>query len=539
MKRRFAVWLCAVGLCLAECKGGHPAGLEEFVEYNWELIALGDEGELDAYTISRPVFVEEAASLGRYEELSHLKAWGMEGRIILASDLDGDGREDVIEYHLNSGFGGEKSYGLAVYRNCGDGYKLMYSQPLFDWVKDMRAIAWKGAVFLETTVASEKTIYQIQDWRLTQAARIDYYTDATGGRLIFCEETYRQEGEKIEEAAALLSEEGPNSITPFFEQLLEGKELSREDSLFWGSGESWAGAGGRGQELSDRYLFTMRQWEEYAKREYGGKEYEYEAPRACQVFSSDINNDGVEEEYIKSSGTLGLTRDWKESGGREIPVKTGRIYGRHEGKQGLLMFMESGGKETDFFLMCGLDIWNKDLTPSMFWVDEAGGKHITYILYHDEKRMDFQIEGYEINGGEYHKVLEVEGYGEAILSKLSFESPDDGVGYTIEAEYPSENGMAGNRRYPQARHLEDNRMEERVNHALKERITEITEAPEWKEKWTGREWDCGFWVVKAEEEEAVIGYQVGIPPVRYEKYEVLETFIRIDMKTGSCEEIEE
>ena len=48
------------------------------------------------------------------------------------------------------------------------------------------------------------------------------------------------------------------------------------------------------------------------------------------------------------------------------------------------------------------------------------------------------------------------------------------VGYTIEAEYPSENGMAGNRRYPQARHLEDNRMEERVNHALKERITEIT-----------------------------------------------------------------
>ena len=51
-----------------------------------------------------------------------------------------------------------------------------------------------------------------------------------------------------------LSEEGPNSITPFFEQLLEGKEISREDSLFWGSGESWAGAGGRGQELSDRYF---------------------------------------------------------------------------------------------------------------------------------------------------------------------------------------------------------------------------------------------------------------------------------------------
>ncbi len=150
-----------------------------------------------------------------------------------------------------------------------------------------------------------------------------------------------------------LSEEGPNSITPFFEQLLEGKEISREDSLFWGIGESWAGAGGRGQELSDRYLFTMRQWEKYAKREYGGKEYRYQTPRACQVFSSDINNDGV---------------------------------------------------------------------------DEVGGKNITYILYHDEREMDFQIEGYEINGREYRKVPEVEGYGEAVLSKLSFESPDEGKG---------------------------------------------------------------------------------------------------------------
>jgi hypothetical protein len=31
----------------------------------------------------------------------------------------------------------------------------------------------------------------------------------------------------------------------------------------------------------------------------------------------------------------------------------------------------------------------------------------------------------------------------------------------------------------------------------------------------------------------------GISPVQYEKYEVLETFIRIDMKAGSCGEIEE
>ena len=97
----------------------------------------------------------------------------------------------------------------------------------------------------------------------------------------------------------------------------------------------------------------MRQWEKYAKREHGGKEYRYQTPRACQVFSSDINNDGV---------------------------------------------------------------------------DEVGGKNITYILYHDEREMDFQIEGYEINGREYRKVPEVEGYGEAVLSKLSFESPDEGKG---------------------------------------------------------------------------------------------------------------
>ena len=516
-----------------------PAPLKEFREYCRELLASGKEEELEKRTISRLLTMEEAASLGEYEGLSHLKALGggkhnWQRTMVAAADLDGDGQEDIIEFHINDALaGGANSNSLAVYKKQETGYELMYSQQLFDKGINLQVLTYKGENYLTLENVLEKDIYWLKDWELMGKACIEYDRITVGSRLVFCEEGYENEGRRIERMAAKMCEEDPNRIIPSFAESGD-KEVSREENLFWGSGESRIAAEERGQELEKAYMDKMEILAEYANKIYQGRGYNYEMPDARQAFRCDINNDGTEEEYIKSRAMVGLYEEYEWWKGWEgISWQTGNAYGKHEGRWGLLTCMESGGKETDFYKMCGLDIWSRELTPQMFWADEAGGKNITYVLYSDKEGRRSEIEGYEINGNEYRTILKVECYGKGIIKKLTYDWKEDGesggVPYTIEVSYPKEEGKPNNRAYVELRHMEDKELEEKMNLSIKEVIRQITDSREWKEKWTDEDIYPTFWVMTASEWELMLGYGIRYYRTDREDWDKLISYIHVDL----------
>ncbi len=524
-----------------------PAPLEEFMEYYWELLASGDEKKMERYTISRWLTMEEAVSLKEYEALNHLETLergreNAERTMIAAADLDDDGKDDIVEYHENMDCGGGTySYSLSVYRNEGNGYRLMYSHPLFDGKGDFRIISYEEENYLEIEGTNEKDIYWLRDWKLAGKAHMRYDRTIVEGNLEYCDRDYQDEGKRVEAEAANLCRELPNSITyPLSE--LEIKDGVRGNNLFWGDQETCVAFDGRGEIFRERYTATMEKWKEYVQNENPEKKLHFYLPYEDQIFRCDINNDGAEEEYIKSYGPLGIfeTETWRWW--ENISRPTGRIYGKHEGEWGLLVYMESDGKETDFYRMCGLDIWNRELTPRMFWVERPNEKNIIYLLFSDENRTRSEIEGYEINGKEYRKILAVKCQGKGVLKELDYEWKEEqeqgGVMYTIETVYPIEEGEPDNRTYVEIRHMDDKLAEERINDRIKAEIRRIIRKTEWREKWTDEGIYPKMWVMKADREEAVFGYGVVYRPSAGSGYELLKTYIRVDLRTGCCEEIE-
>ena len=119
------------------------------------------------------------------------------------------------------------------------------------------------------------------------------------------------------------------------------------------------------------------------------------------MYECDLNNDGITERYLKAVKELWMYETGFPSigyGWGGLPHITGEYYGIHEGRHGLMYYMESEGEETDFFKMCGLDIWAGEMTPQYFWVEQTDRGNVTYITYQDGEEHRQHIEGYLIQG---------------------------------------------------------------------------------------------------------------------------------------------
>lgn len=393
--------------------------LEKFEQYYSSLALSGREEEILPYIISRSLDRKEAVALGKYDRLRHLKE--LEGdeeedcgfRVtILGADLDGDGREEIIEYTTY-----DSANNISIYKKEEEEYSLMYRGTLPGESGFMQAACYEGEIFLMiqnlparldkeicwiqtmhlmgVKYGDEMTIYHLEGWRPSEMVSIVYEGRPMESRLIFYEEEYAGEAGRIMEEVKGIWEGLPDSITDI------------DTSSFWGSGEECISDTGRGWELNERYEAGMESHRKVLEQTFPEGVYSFQKQRFNQAFRCDINNDGVEEEYIKNYGHLGIVENSQWKGGY-VSCVTGKMYGSHEGEDGLLCYMEAGGRETDFLAMCGLDIWNRELSPHMFWVQEVDGKNVTYILYGDDKRLNFELAGYEITGTWCRKVLEAE-----------------------------------------------------------------------------------------------------------------------------------
>ena len=74
---------------------------------------------------------------------------------------------------------------------------------------------------------------------------------------------------------------------------------------------------------------------------------------------------------------------------------------------GLWYCIEESGEEMDFLSMCGLDIWEGEMTPQFFWVEETEQGNITCIIYQDGEAFRQQVDGYFIQDKTYEKVFSV------------------------------------------------------------------------------------------------------------------------------------
>ena len=82
--------------------------------------------------------------------------------------------------------------------------------------------------------------------------------------------------------------------------------------------------------------------------------------------------------------------------------------------------------------MCGLDIWERELTPQYFWVEQTEMDNITYITFQDENEHKQYIEGYFIQGDSYERVISAE-YIPSIECSIDYEviEESDNIGYIV------------------------------------------------------------------------------------------------------------
>ena len=300
----------------------------------------------------------------------------------------------------------------------------------------------------------------------------------------------------------------------------------------YGSGETET-IGWEGDEayevLMDGYVKKyMAQQEPYVV----GRDVEwgYNITNMGHMYESDLNNDGVMEKYLK-----GVKELWLYDGGFPrigyplgVPYITGEYYGNHEGRHGLMYYVESEGEETDFLKMCGLDIWAGEMTPQYFWVEQTDRGNVTYITYQDGDEHRQHIEGYLIQGEGYKRVVSAD-YVPQIECNVSYEVPgeeSDGVDYiihrakdkmSIELEWDEENGQ-----------------NETINH----NIRMLLEEESGKIDFQGREINTiGYRPIEATKVKLVVDcfiypknqWEPGPPCVR----------ISIDLVTGECRKIDD
>lgn len=517
-----------------------PYALESFGGYLEELYREGRKTELDSNIISTRLSLKDAALLAeRSPMLEHIRLYEEDeltintgGICILAADVNGDGLEDIIEYGPD--YNGDDANMLYIYLGReDDGFELSYSQPLFD-----TKVLWNDIIEVaryeeETYLLFRERVYG--DWWKKEAAVVTAYWLFDGkpaGKL-----TLEYKCRDI--SVTITENEGAYDVSFLEEHRMSLYHVVNywhcgvkyEYTDLYGSGETqtfeWEDEETY-EVLMDGYVEKyMAQQEPYVV----GRDVEwgYNITGMSHIYESDLNNDGIMEKYLKDVKELWLYENGFPRLGysRGVPYITGEYYGNHEGRHGLMYYVESEGEETDFLKMCGLDIWEGEMTPQYFWVEQTDRGNVTYIAYQDGDEYRQHIEGYLIQGDEYKRVVSADYIPqiECIVSCEVLGEESDGVDYIIHC--------AKDRMSFELEWNEENEQNETINH----NIRMLLEEESGKIDFQGREISTiGYHPIEATKAELVVDcliypenqWEPGPPCIR----------ILINLVTGECRKID-
>lgn len=510
--------------------------LENFGRYLEKIITEGRKTELDSHIISTRLNMEEAALLAEKSPLlEHIRYYAEDqltivtgGICILTADINGDGIDDVIEYGPDEN--GYSANMLNIYLGTEDGgVVLSYSQLLFDtwaaWTDPIEVVRYEEETYLLFMGSIDHNLrslginaYRISDGVPRDKLKLDYI--CSGVNVVITDNKDAYDTRFIEE----------NSISLYHRAYPFHCDISCE-RVDYGSGET---KGENSDELYDKYVEKYTAEQKLYVEKYAEKIYWYNISNISDSYESDINNDGITEKYVKEVKPLwlpelGFPKIGYSAG---LPFMTGEYYGIHEGRYGLMYYIESEGEETDFFKMCGLDIWERELTPQYFWVEQTEKGNITYITFQDENEHKQYIEGYFIQGDSYERVISAE-YIPSIECSINYEviEESDNVGYIVH--------LSKDRKSLEFEWNDSNGQDKGLNQTIRKLIEKEIEATDFE----GGEFEAvQYYPKEATKEKLIVDYMIFyyVPWADTMIEEHSDSFrISIDLLTGECVQIDE
>lgn len=379
-----------------------------------ELCLSGNISELEKYVVSERLTLEEAGLLaGQSQLLNHLNVYAnnhmaisTNGICILQADINGDGIKDIVEYGPGEGYWfvntmEEEINTLLIFLGEEDNsYSLHYSQPFFKtqvrWGELIQVINYKNEQYLLFNDGNNRlSAYWLNNGIPDGKVSLQFKPVSWKAEIL---------EEKKGYGAEILLEDNHIREPYLLDSISTEIEMDDDEEKV---------------KLIEKFNAAFK-----AELHTFDDSLEY-YPLVDIVYESDINNDGINEQYVKTEGRLALFPeelfDIGITGGPALV--TGRYYGQHEGRNGLIYYMESAGKKTDFKQLFGLDIWGGELTPLWFCVRNTEKGNVIYLIYQDENEFEKRIDGYFAKGKQYEKVLSVR-YLPEIQCNLLYEDND-------------------------------------------------------------------------------------------------------------------
>ncbi len=531
---------------VAVCKQITP--LEEFGQYIEQMCREGRRAEIDDYVISESISLEEAAVLSEKTPImKYLKSYAensftipTDGICIITADVNSDGIDDLIEYGPaddNALWNWEIANRLVIYLGKEDGsYELAYFQPVFDtevgWTDLIEVLRYKDEVYL--LFCGQREQYKMTIYWLSEGIPC--------GKLIFSYQCTSvnvdlEEYDKDFNCDWLLSK----SLEIYHTINYYHCNCRTYDRLLnLGSAEIEVSDEKRIKNLHDRYgEKEIAELNELLDK-YNGVKLSGTIPigESTKPLMSDIDNDGIWEEYIKLTGQAVVEESGMPERGlhRYYDVLPGEAEwmhsGRHGGKSRLFYYMEKSGEETDFMKLCGLDIWMEGLVPQSFFVEETPRGNITYIVYQDINEFVQQIEGYLIKEGTYEKVVSLR-YTPIMEFSFQYEFKEEGAGNRITyVTCLTEDNKSVNIKWKENNGLED-KINQNIQRVIEKKMAEI----DWEENLF---LILDYFPIKATDEifvmDYIIYYKVPWETVWDEKHTEIFS-MEVNLVTGECREI--
>ena len=508
--------------------------LKELELYVKELFIEGNLEKLEQFRISRTVEWETADQwamdspyFAHFASYPEYQFWS-NGVILLQVDLNGDGKEDFMEYLPETG-----RDLMLIYDYCPDSfviylsnekgdYTITYYHPNFatncHYNDSVSVIYYQNAYFLIFEKSDfdnyEMEIYQVEEGILTEQLILRWEYGEVLATTLFCTEEQKEMADLFCKEAEQYYRERGNS------------------SLFQGNQEKSVARG------SEEHLL-LKELEVEANRKENWKwkdRYEETYERSCfftsgyavgssaqMVFQSDLDQDGEMELYAKKV----LPFNIKVNG--NYYYKTGELYenGKYEGKTGLKYALLKDGNLTNFESLCGLDLWSEDYMPYMFWVEGEEGEVITYVKYYDEYYKKSLLEGYRIKEGSYEKVLSVLYQPELLFTrkyeKKTEEEKENVLTYMVYLQRIAKEKYVVTA-YPKIYGLEKD-LEKKLNRELEQYI---------KERDAYSEYLIESYILSATKKQVVFNY------IAYgsRRGDILKLNFMVDLETGKIQKLE-
>lgn len=297
------------------------------------------------------------------------------------------------------------------------------------------------------------------------------------------------------------------------ENIIEGEELEYLEELFY-------------QKYTEEQSPYWEKYEEFVIPVL---------PAVIDAYESDLNNDGIMEKYVKRVWDLYLVERGIPVLGLPsgIPFLTGEYYGIHEGRRGLWYCIEKSGEVVDFYQMCGLDIWNGEMTPQFFWVEKTEYGNVTYIIYQDENQFLQRVDGYLIQDGNYECISSVR-YTPVIECRTVYEYAEEGknggIGYITNL---TRDCLGIELTFGDA-----NDLEAFINQEIREILEWEMSQIDLKDGYISA---VRYWPIIASEEEYIMGcfifYKIPCDTWDDKEYTSDDFFLYVNLSTGECRQM--